>query len=136
MCHNAAMEFMKSDQTRAASRILRQCLTFMESKLPPRVASIVLTKGIMHTVFNNLAQHANMVADMNASIEYLERALKAGERPETDQDLLPLAETYLNLANGMSFLNKYDQALSYAKKALKFAKIKCNRLRYEIQDER
>jgi len=54
----------------------------------------------MHTVMNNLAQHANMTADMALSITYLEKALSSAERPETDQDLLPLAETYLNLANG------------------------------------
>ena len=90
----------------------------------------------MHTIYNNLAQHANMVADMNMSIEYLEKALLAAENPETDQDLLPLAETYLNLANGYSFLNKYEQALQYAEKALKFANHRCNKLREEIQDER
>lgn len=77
-----------------------------------------------------------MVADMNSSIGYLEKALEAAERPETDQDLLPLAETYLNLANGYSFLNKFEQALSYGEKALKFARLRCNRLREEIQEER
>ena len=108
----------------------------MERGVPQLVARIVITKGIMHTVFNNLAQHANMVADMNRSIEYLEKALEAAERPEADQDLLPLAETYLNLANGYSFMNKYEQALVYAEKALKFSEIRCNKLREEIQDER
>lgn len=73
-----------------------------------------------------------MVADMNSSIEYLEKALEAAENPETDQELLPLAETYLNLANGYSFLNKYDSALVYAEKAARFAKHKCNKLREEI----
>ena len=116
--------------------MLRQCQDFMERGVPQLVAQIVLTKGIMHTVFNNLAQHANMVADMNCSIEYLEKALEAAERPEADQDLLPLAETYLNLANGYSFMNKYEQALVYAEKALKFAEIRCNKLREEIQEER
>ena len=77
-----------------------------------------------------------MIADMNTSIGYLEKALEAAENPDTDQDLLPLAETYLNLANGYSFLNKYDSALKFAEKALKFAKYRCNRLREEIQEER
>ena len=80
----------------------------------------------MHSVLNNLAQHANMTADMNLSIEYLEKALEAAENPETEQELLPLAETYLNLANGYSFLNRFDQALIYASKALKFSKHRCN----------
>jgi len=55
-----------------------------------------------------------MTADMNLSLEYLEKALEAVENPETDQDLLPLAETYLNLANGYSFLNKYESSLLYS----------------------
>lgn len=89
----------------------------------------------MHTVFNNLAQHANMTADMNLSIEYLEKALQAAEDPKADQDLLPLAETYLNLANGYSFLENFRSALEYSEKALKFAKLRCNRLRQELEDE-
>lgn len=47
-----------------------------------------------------------------------------------------MAETYLNLANGYSFLNKYENALEYADKALRFAGIRCNRLREEINEER
>ena len=73
-----------------------------------------------------------MVADMNTSLEYLEKALEAAERPEAEQDLLPLAETYLNLANVFSFLTKYDSALTYAEKALKFSRIRCNAIREEI----
>ena len=38
----------------------------------------------MHSVLNNLAQHANMTADMNLSIEYLEKALEAAETPLTE----------------------------------------------------
>ena len=38
----------------------------------------------MHTVYNNLAQHANMIADMNLSLDYLERALEAAEKPEVE----------------------------------------------------
>ena len=49
-----------------------------------------------------------MTADMDLSIEYLEKALESAERPETEKDLLPLAETYLNLANGYSFLLRYE----------------------------
>lgn len=76
-----------------------------------------------------------MTADMNLSIEYLEKALEAAQNPDTDQDLLPLAETYLNLANGYSFLEKYRNALDYSEKALKFSKLRCNKLRQELQEE-
>ena len=77
-----------------------------------------------------------MTADMDLSIEYLEKALQAAEQPETQQELLPLAETYLNLANGYSFLTQYEEALKYGEKALRFARLRCNQLRDEIQDER
>jgi len=30
MCHNAAMEFMKTNASRAAGRVLRQCHEFLE----------------------------------------------------------------------------------------------------------
>ena len=117
MCHNAAMELMRTNASRAAGRILRQCEDFLAQRVGPSVKKLILTKGIMHTVYNNLAQHANMTADMDLSIEYLEKALQAAEHPETDQDLLPLAETYLNLANGYSFLSRFEQALFFAEKA-------------------
>ena len=62
-----------------------------------------------------------MMADMNLSIDYLEKAIESTQIPGTDQSLIPLAETYLNLANGYAYLSRYDQALVCAKKALKFA---------------
>ena len=55
--------------------MLHQCGDFIERGVPPRVAAISINKGIMHTVYNNLAQHANMVADMSSSIQFLEKAL-------------------------------------------------------------
>lgn len=90
----------------------------------------------MHSVYNNMAQHANMTADMDLSIEYLEKALDSADQPGTERDLLPLAETFLNLANGYSYLLRYEQALTYSERALKFARQRCNQLRDEIQDER
>ena len=47
--------------------------------MPHHVSVIVVRKGIMHSVYNNMAQHANMTADMDSSIEYLEKALEAAE---------------------------------------------------------
>ena len=81
MCHNAAMEFMRTNQSRAAGRVLRQCEDYALRSCPPKVAQIVVQKGILHTIYNNLAQHSNMVADMNSSIDYLEKALEAAENP-------------------------------------------------------
>ena len=62
---------------------MRKCAEFIDSKVPHHVAVIVVKKGIMHAVFNNMAQHANMTADMDLSISYLEKALEAAEQPET-----------------------------------------------------
>ena len=59
--------------------MLNQCAGFVSSKVPANAADLVVRKGIMHTIFNNLAQHANMTADMNLSIQYLEQALEAAE---------------------------------------------------------
>ena len=78
------MEFMQSNSSRAARRVLRQCEDFLQKQTPPAVSILVVKKGIMHSVLNNLAQHANMTADMNLSIEYLEKALEAAENPLTE----------------------------------------------------
>ena len=56
----------------------------MRTKVPSHVAIMVQKKGILHTIMNNLAQHANMTADMNKSIEFLVKALEAAEHPECD----------------------------------------------------
>ena len=74
-----------------------------------------------------------MMADMDRSIEYLEMALESAQDPLTDQDQLPLAETYLNLANGYSYMNKYDKALSHAERALSFSSKRCSRIKQDLQ---
>ena len=91
-------------------------------------------RGVMHTVLNNLAQHANMMADMDSSIKYLEMALRSAQDPLTDVDQLPLAETYLNLANGYSYMNKFQKALFNAEKALTFANRRCQKIRSDMHD--
>ena len=88
----------------------------------------------MNTIFNNMAHHANMKEDMVLSTECLESAIESAEQPETEQELLPLAETYLNLANGYSFLDRYEEALRSSEKALKFARLRVNQLRDKVQE--
>ena len=41
-CHNAAMEFMKTNESRAAGRILRQCEDYCKRSGPPKVTQIVV----------------------------------------------------------------------------------------------
>ena len=44
---------------------------------------------------------------MDTSINYLKKALEVAEDEMVDKNLLPLAETYLNLGNGTSYMNRY-----------------------------
>ena len=131
-CHGLAMEYVEKKALRESGRVLRGCEDFMKNRMPPSGIRVVKKRGLMHTVFNNLAQHANLMADMPRSIDYLKMALEVADDKETDKRLLPLAETFLNLANGTSYLNRYHEALEYAEKAMKFADKKCNKLRAEI----
>ena len=124
-CHNAAMTLMERQEPRGAGRILKVCEAFIDGQLPPKVDAMAKKRGVMHTVLNNLAQHSNMMADMDSSIQYLEFALRSAQDPLTDVDQLPLAETYLNLANGYSYMNKFQKALFNAEKALSFANRRC-----------
>ena len=126
------MEYVEKKALRESGRVLRGCEDFMKNRMPPSGIRVVKKRGLMHTVFNNLAQHANLMADMPRSIDYLKMALEVADDKETDKRLLPLAETFLNLANGTSYLNRYHEALEYAEKAMKFADKKCNKLRAEI----
>ena len=135
-CHNTALEFLKTKQSLEAGKMLHQCKEFIVSGVTPTVAQMVLKKGILHTVFNNLAQYANMTGDMDSSIEYLEKAVEAAERQEVNQNLLPLAETYLNLANGYSFQQLFKLAQTYSEKANKVAKVRCEKLLSEVHEER
>ena len=52
--------------------------------MPAKVVIMCKKRGVMHTVLNNMAQHANMMADMDRSIEYLEAALESAHDPLTD----------------------------------------------------
>ena len=131
-CHNEAMNLMDSQESREAGKVLRMCETFIRSQLPKRIEHFCRKRGVLHTVLNNQAQHSNMMADMDRSIEYLEKALESAEDPECDQDQLPLAETYLNLANGYSYMNKFKEALEHSEKALNFALRRCSRIKNDL----
>ncbi len=67
---------------------------------------------------NNLAQLANRLGDVKLSVKYLEAAIDSAmdSRVKT-RDELPLAETYLNIANAHSFLSDFQSAISFAEKA-------------------
>ena len=76
-CHNLAMTLMERQESRGAGKVLRICENFIKNQLPPKVVIMCKRRGVMHTVLNNMAQHANMMADMDLSIEYLEAALES-----------------------------------------------------------
>jgi hypothetical protein len=50
-----------------------------------------------------------------------------------NKEELPLAETYLNIANAHSFLGKLDKALDYAKKAEDHSSVTCERLEQALK---
>ncbi len=55
-------------------------------------------------------------------MKYLEAAVESSQDPRVqNRDELPLAETYLNVANAHSFLIKYDPAIVFADKAYIYA---------------
>ena len=70
-------------------------------------------RGVMHAVWNNLAQHANTTQDMHLSIEYLEKAIEVAEDPQVSEfeAYLPVSETILNLANAHCFFERFDKGL-------------------------
>ena len=84
--HSAALQLMDQELGKTAGAILKQCENFVRSGVPENGAKIVTKKGLLHTVLNNLAQHANMMTDMDKSIEYLEAALVCVENPDTDPE--------------------------------------------------
>ena len=71
-----------------------------------------------------------MKVDVNLSINYLEKAIRAAKKAKINHELLPLDKTYLNLAEGYSFLEKHVLALECSNKAIKFA-----RMRYDSAKE-
>ena len=54
-CHNTAMTLMERQETRGAGKVLRTCENFIKSKLPSNVDRMCKKRGVMHTVFNNMA---------------------------------------------------------------------------------
>ena len=105
--HNLAMDYVSKKSLREAGRILRACEQFFKNDLPESAKLISRKKGLLHTVYNNLAQHSNIQADMESSIDFLKQALEVADDVVTEKSLLPLAETFLNLGNGCSYLNRY-----------------------------
>lgn len=63
-----------------------------------------------------MAQLANRLGDVPLSVKYLERAIQTTKNV-LNQDEIPLAETYLNVANAHSFLSKYEEAIKFADQA-------------------
>ena len=78
------MTLMERQETRGAGKVLRNCENFIKNQTPPYVSRMCKVRGVMHTILNNMAQHANMMADMDRSIEYLELALESAQDPLTD----------------------------------------------------
>jgi hypothetical protein len=61
---------------------------------------------------------ANRLGDVQLSVKYLTAAVDSTLDPRVqNKDELPLAETYLNIANAHSFLTQYESAITFAENA-------------------
>ena len=84
---------------------------------------------------NNLAQLDNRRGNVQGSLEYLVAAIENAKDPRVKNiDELPLAETYLNIANANAFLTKYNEALSHAEKAFTASSQTCERIEHVLSD--
>lgn len=75
---------------------------------------------------------SNIAADMDESVQYLKKALEVSKDSETNRDLLPLTETYLNLANSTSYLGYKSEAEYYGKEAHKRADARISKIKAQM----
>lgn len=67
---------------------------------------------------NNLAQLKNRESNVEGSLRHLDEAIEVANDPRVaNRQELPLAETYLNLANALTFLGRHNEALRQADRA-------------------
>lgn len=72
---------------------------------------------------------------MQASLDYLLAAIENAKDPRVKNfDELPLAETYLNIANANAFLTKYSDALAHAEKAFTASSQICEKIEHVLSD--
>jgi len=102
----------------------------MKSKVP---AEYAFQRGFLFVINNNLAQLHNKKGDVQVSLDYLMAAiLNAKDSRVKNADELPLAETYLNIANANAFLGKYSEALSHAQQAFTITSQVCERIEHML----
>ena len=62
------------------------------------------------------------MGNVDQSVKYLETAIDSSLDPRLkNKDELPLAETFLNIANAYSFLGNHEQSITFADKAQVYA---------------
>lgn len=74
--------------------------------------------GLLFAVYNSLAQLANRAGEVAQSVAYLEAGIEYLQDSRVKKDDFPLAETFLNIANAQTFLNKFESGVEYASKAI------------------
>ena len=121
-----AQTLMDGGNLKPAQKILRGCEKCLKTTVPNHLA---YSHSFLFTINNSLAQLANRLGDVKLSIKYLEAAVDSCQDPRIrDIETLPLAETYLNIANANSFLNNLKESLVFAEKANLAANQTCSRL--------
>lgn len=94
---------MDNGNLKPAQKLLRGCEKCLKKDVP---AQFAYQESFLFTINNSLAQLANRLGDVQLSVKYLEAAIDSCKDPRVrNKDELPLAETYLNVANAHSFLS-------------------------------
>lgn len=117
---------MDSGSLKPAQKLLRGCEKCLKQDVPAQYA---FQESFLFTINNSLAQLANKFTDVPLSIKYLEAAIDSCKDPRVkNRDELPLAETYLNIANAHSYLSQFKESAGSSEKAATYASQQCERL--------
>lgn len=115
-----------------SEKVLKTCKATIKNTVP---AEYAYQQGFLFVINNNLAQLENRRGNVQGSLDYLIAAIENAKDPRVrNTDELPLAETYLNVANANAFLTKYSEALSHAEKAFTASSQTCERIEHVLSD--
>lgn len=127
-----AQGLMEGDHLKAAGKLLQGCTLCLNRRLPP---NLLFEKAFMFHILNSKAQLCNRHSDVQGSMKCLEEGVEIANDPRCQvRTELPLAETYLNLANAGTFLKQYKPALQFSEKAFVYSSQTCERIESYLAD--
>jgi tetratricopeptide (TPR) repeat protein len=106
---DTTQHLMDINHLKPALKMLKGSSSALKNKMP---ASLVYRSSVLFNISNNFAQLMNRESNVEGSLQYLEDAIEIANDPRVlNRTELPLAETYLNLSNALSFLGRYKESL-------------------------